>query len=342
VRALVVGLGSIGRRHARNWSALGLGEVLVCRRAGRALPEPLGVPYREFNDLETALEERPDVVLVTNPTSLHVETARMAIDASAHVYVEKPLGHALSGVAELLQAARAKKRALTVGYNLRFHPGLQRMRDLLRAGAIGKPISVRAEVGEYLPGWHPYEDYRASYSARRELGGGPLLTFSHELDSVCWLLGAPVRVLAAASHASSLEVDTEDVAEVVLSYGDGAIASVHVDYVRRPPRRTVDILGEEGTLRWEPDANRVLHYASATRQWRLEESSPTFSRNDMFTAAMCDFLFAIQAQPSIGADGEQGAAILSVALAALRSADSGTAIDLRNESDSVRQWLSRL
>src|SRR6185436_8623930 len=106
MRALVVGLGSIGRRHARNWSALGLGEVMVCRQTTRPLPEPLGVNVLEFSALEDALSAGPDVVLVTNPTSMHLETACRAIEAGAHVLVEKPLSHTLDGVDALLDTDR--------------------------------------------------------------------------------------------------------------------------------------------------------------------------------------------------------------------------------------------
>src|SRR5258708_9061183 len=115
MRALIVGLGSIGRRHARNWAALGLGPLLVSRRPGAAPGEPLGVDAREFDSLDAALDAQPDVVLVTNPTSLHVETAGPALRAGAHVLVEKPLGHALDGVADLLELATLGRKQLMVG-----------------------------------------------------------------------------------------------------------------------------------------------------------------------------------------------------------------------------------
>src|SRR5260370_445438 len=228
MRALVVGLGSIGRRHARNWAALGLGPVAVGRQTNAPQPEPLGIDVREVTDLDTALADQPDVVLVTNPTSLHVETACKALQAGAHVFVEKPISHVLTGVADLIQEAERRHKVLMVGYNLRFHPGLIRFKELLEQGAVGTPVSARAEAGEYLPDWHPWEDYRASYSGRADLGGGALLTFSHELDSLCWVLGAPSRVTGMAAHASSLELDTEAPAELVLPFHSGPPASLHV------------------------------------------------------------------------------------------------------------------
>ena len=344
MKGLIVGLGSIGRRHARNWAALELGPLAVCRQLGAPLPEPLGVDAREYRDLDRALaEERPDMVVVANPTSLHVETACKAVRAGAHVLIEKPIGNDLAGIPELLQGAEHAHKQVMVGYNLRFHPGLQRLRELLRSNAIGRVVSARAEAGEYLPDWHPWEDYRHGYAARRDLGGGVVLTFSHELDSLCWLLGAPRHVFAMVSHASSLEIDTEDVAELVLQFADGHIASVHVDYVRRPPSRALEIVGDNGVLRWEYDANLVRQYVPASRQWRIEEGDPTFQRNDMYLSELRHFVGCVRGEierPLIG--GTQGAAILVLALAALRSAAETRATDLQTVDEQTKAWLSSL
>jgi predicted dehydrogenase len=344
VRALVVGLGSIGRRHARNWAQLGLGPLAVCRQLNARQPEALGVEATEYSDLEQALTiERPDVVVVSNPTSLHVQTACMALRAEAHVLAEKPLGSSLDGVAELLEMARAKRRKLMVGYNLRFHPGLQRLKALLEAGAVGRVVSARAEAGEYLPGWHPWEDYRAGYSARGELGGGAVLTFSHELDALCWLLGPPRRLTALAAHASSLDIDVEDVAEIALEFETGALGSVHVDYVRRPPKRSIEVVGELGILRWEFERNRLECYDLNTGQWRVEQGDARWERNQMYLDELRHFAACARGElerPLV--DGEQGAAVLAIALAALRSSREGRAVDFRVENEVVRSWLSRL
>src|SRR5579864_4288053 len=345
LRGLVVGLGSIGRRHARNWAALGLGPLAVCRMHNAPQPEPLGVEAQVYWDLDEALAEHaPDVVLVTNPTSLHVETARAAIRSGAHVLVEKPFGCALAGVAELIAAAHTAGKLLMVGYNLRFHAGLARVRQLAHDGSIGKIVSARAEFGEYLPDWHPWEDYRQAYSARAELGGAAILTLSHELDALCWVLGPPRRLVAMAEHASSLELSTDDVAEIVLDFEAGAIGSVHVDYIRRPPRRSMELVGEAGVLRWGYERNRLELYAASTGQWRVEQGDPAFERNHMYRKELQHFVACVRgeiARPMV--DAEQGAAVLSIALAALRSAAEGRRIDFAIDADPLtRAWLKCL
>ena len=342
MRALIVGLGSIGRRHARNWAALQAGPLAICRQRNLPQPEPLGVEASEYHDLDEALEaERPDVVLVTTPTSLHVPIARQAVEAGAHVLVEKPLGSSLDGVAELLAAARLHQTRLMVAYNLRFHPGLVRVKALVDQHVIGRVLSARAEAGEYLPDWHPWEDYRGSYSARRDLGGGAVLTFSHELDAVCWLLGAPRQVTATTAHSSSLELDVEDLAEIVVAFESGVLAAVHLDYLRRAPRRSIELVGERGILRWDYQRNQVALYTEDTRQWQIEEGDPTYARNQMYMDELRYFVEGVRAEASQpDFDGRQGAAVLVLALAALRSAAHGRTIDLHAEDQVAREWLS--
>jgi predicted dehydrogenase len=316
--------------------------LAICHQVRGRQPEALGVEAREYDDLDRALRlERPDVALITNPTSLHVAAAHAAIEAGAHVLVEKPLGSSLQGVAELLEAARSRGRWLIVAYNLRFHPGLARMKTLLDQRATGRVVSARAEVGEYLPDWHPWEDYRRGYSARRDLGGGVVLTCSHELDALCWLLGAPARVTAMATHASSLELDAEDVAEIVLQFESGVIGSIHLDYVRRVPRRSIEVVGENGTLRWDFHRNQLEVYSAETRQWRNEDGDPTYARNQMYVDELRHFVETVEgaARPST-LEARQGAAVLALALAALRSAAEGRTIDLQSDDQATREWLS--
>ena len=146
------------------------------------------------------------------------------------------------GLASLIPLCEAKRIVAAPSSTLRFNPSIRRIKELVDGGRIGKPLVLTYHSGQYLPDWHPWEDYRTSYSGRADLGGGALLTFSHELDSLCWALGAPSRVVAMAAHASALEIDTEDSAEMILQFPDGPLASVHVDYLRRPPQRSLEIV----------------------------------------------------------------------------------------------------
>lgn len=250
LKVLVVGSGPAGRRHVRN--ALELGHpVALARRVGQptdALAAELGVPV--FSGLEDAAGWSADAVIVANPPAEHLGTARWAVERGCSVLIEKPLAPTPDGVLELVEAADARELVVAVGYNLRFHPALAAIEEAIASGRLGRLLAVRAEVGSYLPDWHPDLDYRVGSAARRDLGGGALLTLSHELDYVLWIAGDVVESVGFAAHVSELELDAEDVAELVLRHASGAISSVHVDLVDRVHHRACRWVGSRGTIEW--------------------------------------------------------------------------------------------
>src|SRR5262249_44881068 len=152
-------------------------------------------------------------VLVTAPTHLHVPLAREAAAHGCDLFIEKPLSHSWDGVEELRHEVRRRGLVTMVGCNMRFHPGPARVHELLRRGAIGRPLAARIFTGSYLPDWRPGTDYRKSYSASSERGGGVLLDCIHEIDLALWYFG-PARLAAAvAAPAETIGLDVEGVAE---------------------------------------------------------------------------------------------------------------------------------
>jgi predicted dehydrogenase len=203
MKFLIAGLGSIGRRHLRNLIDLGEGDVLLYRTRRSSLPdeELKGLPVE--TDLEAALSHRPDAVIISNPTALHMQVAIPAAEAGCHLLLEKPIAHSPEHVEELQAAVSRGGGQVLVGYQFRFHPGLQQVASLLSTQAIGSPLSVRAHWGEWLPAWHPSEDYRRGYRARSDLGGGVILTLSHPLDYLRWLVGEVQAVWAFAATSAT-------------------------------------------------------------------------------------------------------------------------------------------
>jgi len=317
-----VGAGSIGSRHLRNLRALGLRRLAVCDPDPARLAAAVDGPGAAgFAEARAALDAfAPDVVLVCTPPPSHVELALAALEGGAHVFVEKPLADVLDGVDALVERARRAGRVAQVGYNLRFHPGVCALKELVDAGAVGRVLWLRSEVGQWLPDWRPGQDYRRSYSARRALGGGILLDASHELDYVLWLLGEPAEVACMAGRVSDLEMDVEDCATVLLRFPGGAQADVHVDCVQRGYARTCRVAGTEGTLAWDYLVPEVRLYRAATGAW--ETRRYTFEPNDMYVAELRHFLdcAARGTAPRVGlADGRRALALALAARAAARS-----------------------
>lgn len=235
MKALVVGYGSIGRRHARVLEAMGHAVAVVSRRAD------IGHP-RRFSDLASALARfAPDHVVIATRTREHLNdvTAVAGSGFAGTVLVEKPLFEA----AHPFPAHRFS--GAYVAYQLRFHPVVLAVREHL---AGRRCLAAHVYVGQYLPDWRPGTDYRVGYSASRAEGGGALRDLSHELDLVTWLLGGWSRLAALGGHVSNLEIDSDDVFSLLLETERCPVVSVHMNYLDSRLRRGMVILTDRGTV----------------------------------------------------------------------------------------------
>jgi predicted dehydrogenase len=293
MRFLIAGFGSIGRRHFRNLLELGEENIVLYRTGRSTLPDEEIAGYPVETSLDAALAHQPNAVVVANPTALHLEVAIPAAERGCHILMEKPVSHDLARVSELQAALDRSGARLLVGFMFRFHPGLQQIKAWLDAGAIGAPLSARAHWGEYLPDWHPWEDYRQGYAARADLGGGVVRTLSHPLDYLLWLLG-DAEVTGAALSRQGLDLEVEDSADILLRFNQGALASVHLDYVQRPPAHTLEITGEQGLIRWDFASGAARRYDVDQKEWETFNLSEGFDRNDLFLGEMRHFIDVMQ------------------------------------------------
>ena len=334
MKILIAGLGSIGRRHFRNLVALGETNLVLLRTRKSTLPDDELAGYPVETDLAEALKRhQPEAVVVANPTSMHLEVAIPAAEAGCHILLEKPVSHSLEGLDLLQQAAAKSGSRILVGFQFRYHPTLNKARELIQAGTIGRVLTVHAHWGEYLPNWHPWEDYRQSYAARAELGGGVIVTLTHPLDYLRYLLGDVASLWSFNGHVSPLEVDVEDAAEIGLRFANGAVGGVHVNYFQRPPIHKLEIVGTQGTLRWD-NADGVLHLLRMPAEFGTYEANPPapvveqfplpegFDRNHLFVAQTKHFLGVVRgAQPIC--DLNDGVQALKLALGAKESQSTG-------------------
>jgi predicted dehydrogenase len=324
MKILVAGLGSIGRRHLRNLVALGERDIMLYRTHQSTLPEDELAPYPVCTSLSKALQQRPDAVVVSNPTALHLEVAIPAAHAGCHIFIEKPISHSLDGVDALETMVEIAGVQVLVGYQFRFHPGLQVINHLLKAGAIGEPASVRVHWGEYLPGWHPWEDYRQGYAARADLGGGVIRTLCHPFDYLRWLFGEVDSVFAFTGKHTHLDLDVEDTAEIVLQFANGLTGSVHLDYLQRPTEHTLRIVGAEGSICWSNADGAVRCYRVGEGDaWQVTPAPDGFERNAMFLSQMEHFLAVVRGEQKPVCSLQDGLQALRIILAIQHSADTG-------------------
>ncbi|QWD94859.1 Gfo/Idh/MocA family oxidoreductase [Polynucleobacter sp. MG-Unter2-18] len=269
-RILIVGLGSIGKRH------LGLARDLFPEADIRILRHEKhdDVPPHAngcFSMLDEALAFSPQLAVIATPAPLHVAVAEALAIAGCHLLIEKPLADTWRAAVPLVKQAKTCKQIFLLGYNLRYLPSMQRFRQTYNDGIIGRALSVRCEIGQYLPSWRPTSDYRKCVSARHELGGGVLLELSHELDYLCWLFGEADWVRATLARQSDLDIDVEDTAHLILGFGERShpmIAALTLDFIRHDTTRQCTIIGETGSLRWNAISGSLEHYPAGACTWQ--------------------------------------------------------------------------
>lgn len=328
VKVLIAGLGSIGRRHLHNLVRLGVQDIILYRTFNSTITNDDLTKYPTETSLEKALATKPDAVIIANPTALHMDVAIPAAQAGCHLFLEKPISHSLENVNELVQIVQQKNAAVFVGYQFRFHPGLMRIKELLAEQAIGHPVSAAVHWGEYLPGWHPWEDYRKGYSARKDLGGGLVLTLSHPLDYLRWLFGDVHQVWGLTGQSGKLQIQVEDTAEIGIRFINGTLGTVHLDYIQRPPEHSLKIIGDEGTLLWNNQTGGVKLYQVGKNEWQEFPVPDGFERNTMFLTEMRHFLDVITGKAKPNCTLDDGIKALELSLAIYDSQDQHRLVSL--------------
>lgn len=325
MKLLVAGCGSIGRRHLANLRTLDAGELLACDPDQAALDHVKAPGVRTFTRLGDALERGPDAVLVCTPTHQHLEVAAAAIAAGAHVFLEKPVSSSLDGTEALSASARSRGSTVIVGCNMRFHPGVAHLKEALDTGVVKAPLYFRARSSHYLPQWRPGQDYRLSYSASSQQGGGVILEGVHEIDYLTWLGGDIARLAASGGRLSDLDIDVEDYALLLLQFASGAVAQVHLDYLSPFKLRGCEIVGTEGVVRWEsegksPEVIRVQHFDRSTGRAEDVYRCASYDSNEMYLEQMRRVLACLSGGAESSLLRFDGACrLLGVALAAQRA-----------------------
>tara|TARA_B100001059_G_C17826125_1_gene581490 strand:+ start:2467 stop:3465 length:999 start_codon:yes stop_codon:yes gene_type:complete len=265
MKILIVGCGSIGKRHLRNLLALGTNkENIACveTREDRIKEvQEYGIK-NVYSNLDDALSgnESYDAAIICSPTSLHIDQCNVLSSKYINLMIEKPLSSNLDGIEILKKNIKENKLVVLMAYIFRFTPQVQMIKKFIENKVVGQIYYVRGEFSEYLPDWHPYEDYRSFYMAEKSMGGGSILDQSHIFDLVHYLFGGFKNVRAFNSKISNLEVNADDISELIVEMNNGIIASLHTDIFGRQHQKFLEIKGEKGNIKWDFYKNEVTLY----------------------------------------------------------------------------------
>lgn len=331
-RILIIGLGSIGKRHLRLARQL-MPEADIRVMRHLTINEVPEYANGCFFNIEDSIAFKPQIAVIASPAPFHISAAQSLADAGINLLIEKPLSVSLSGISQLIATCKKNGVVLSVGYNLRFLASLQSYRKFLAEGIIGKVLSVRCEIGQHLPSWRMGSDYRNGVSARHDLGGGVLLELSHELDYLRWIFGEVEWVQARLSRQSNLEIDVEDTAHLILGFMASSdqhhlVGMVNLDFIRHDPTRSCIAIGEKGSLRWNGLTGQVCVYIAGSSEWRELFRNPG-KQDESYIAEWLDILKSISEKKTPVITGEDGLKVMEI-IEAVRKSDisSGIRFDL--------------
>ncbi|MBP9748725.1 Gfo/Idh/MocA family oxidoreductase [Patescibacteria group bacterium] len=326
VKILVVGGGSIGKRHLGNLAGIGVKHLSIVEpredRRGE-IAERFGDIAVYASEEEAYAAEKFDGVVVANPTAFHIASGEKAIAHGAHVLMEKAISDREAGVAEFLKRADDAGKLVFVGYTYRFSDTLQRIDQLVRDGALGKVFSSEITFSEWLPGWHPWENSKTWYMGRKELGGGELFDENHTIDFARWIFGEIESVSAFVGRVGDVTLDTDDLSKLICVHESGTVTSIHLDALGRKPRKEMWVTGEKGTIYWDSymTTNRVELYRPEEKRTEIYPSSMV--RNDMFVDQVWHFLELMEKGGTPIVDGWDALKTLKVCTAAIQSSEEG-------------------
>lgn len=289
-----MGAGSVGKRHLRNLKAMGCRVSAMDPRQDRldeaGKETPLEGTYTSLEAVIAAADSF-DGAVISSPPCFHIDQCIALAKAGLPVLLEKPTSPSLEDSLRLHEARKAMgdaAPALLMGYTYRWWPPLHDFREKLRSGAIGKIRHAKFVMSAHLADWHPWEPYQEFFMASKDLGGGALLDESHFIDLILWFFGMPDRLSARVEKISDLDIQTDDNVDMLAVYPDNFRVSMHLDLIGRPHEKYISIMGEQGTIEWSFDPNRVRLGKTWDQQW--EEQTYSYERNDMFVGVAREFL----------------------------------------------------
>ena len=295
MRFLILGCGSIGERHIMNLLSVSRDSRIDVYDSQPERVKTIGEKYSVNTvSYKTLDSTRYDCVFVCTPPVSHIDLAIRALNSGSNVFIEKPLSHSLDRTDVLRNLTESKKLLAFVAYNLRFNKGICRIKEMIDSMKYGKIVHVSAYSGQYLPDWRPGQDYKKNYTARKELGGGIILDGSHEVNYLTWLFGNPIDIQAQFALTDIIAANTEAIADVLLRFDKDILGYIHLDFVRREYRRTLEILTQNGVIQWSLSDATIKIFDALSGSWRTIKIEETV--NDMYKEELKHIIRCIEAK----------------------------------------------
>jgi predicted dehydrogenase len=326
MKFLIVGLGSMGKRRIRNLQYVKAGDIIgfdTRKDRTKEAEEKYGI--RAFTDFDKAMKENPDALIISTPPDLHTKYALIAAKNEKHFFTEASVVD--EGMDELIAICKGKKIVAAPSCTVRFNPSIKRIKQLIGDGAIGRPLLFTYHSGQYLPDWHPWEDYRKFYVAKKETGAAREIV-SFELVWLTWIFGSVDAISCFKGRTKILDIDIDDFYQIIMKFKNGISGHLQIDVVSRVADRSCKIFGEEGVIFWNWGEN-VRVYDARNKNWNeyAEKSGTSVEgysdkiKEEPYIEEMNSFIKAIRNEEEYPYTLEEDKSVLGLLYAAEESSD---------------------
>ena len=255
MKALIIGLGSMGKRRIRNLLALGYRDIVgYDPREDRIKEVEKSYAVRPCLSITEAFETDPDMVIISTPPNHHLEYALIALNYGKHVFIEASAID--DGLEKLLNRDKDFSLVIAPSCTMRFHPAVKTIKSLIESSEVGRVLAFTHHFGQYLPKWHPYEDYRTFYVSD-PLAGATVELVAFELVWLTWILGVPSKVSAFKGKIGSLDNKIDDLYQVIMEFHGACIGHLQVDILQRTGNRSSVFVCSDGNISWDWDEPHV-------------------------------------------------------------------------------------
>lgn len=303
----IIGLGSIGQRHVSELLNLGITQFYALRtnKGAKKVDESFSPYVKNLSDINEFLSLELDGYIIANPTAFHANSLKLIIDKQKSIFIEKPIFSDINDFNLFLNIDTSK---IQVGFCLRFSNFFKRIKEILDQNILGDIYHSRFNVGQYLPTWHPYTDYRNEYYSREELGGGALTTLSHELDLALYFFGKPSRSFKKSYKMSDLEIDVDDYSLILNEFGDHHINRIEFDFLSKNKERKGVVFGQKADLHYD-FFQQTLKVFNETGERIIDKK---IDLNNMYAEQMSAFLELITKGKQKGSSWEENFTITKI------------------------------
>ena len=292
-------MGAAGRRYNRHFRKLGVKNIDFLRSGKSTIKEEIEpAPDNVYFDSREAFENDYDAMVIATPSSMHYEYIMAGIKNNINVLTEKPVSNKIEDLYAIKESLAEGSMKFAVCHNLRYHPAIKSLKEYVDSKVLGEPICASVQFCAYLPDWHPWEDYRSSYAAREELGGGAALTHIHEIDYLNWIFGMPEKYNGIKSPEKFIDTNVDECTAINLLHPKGMVSQVLLSLSTRPPKRNIFVYFTKGRLEIDLINNTIEFFNATEEDISIESIPPGFDFESTYSEMVIDFMDLIDSGSS--------------------------------------------